>query len=214
MQSFTALLLTQRFLKISARTPVGKDCLMVLALRVCQGRLLLEQVAEQERLLRISYLLVAHLLCLGITDCLCDCKVRTRFSEAPKIRIHAKKNLFPCVFDGESRLFLRKGSLPNLMAFLTPIPRLPGEQCANGTYVLRQKIDICRTEVACLDGDIRNVMRLLAFGRQISLAHTICREFYFGTMFDRSGPGSRKVLLFRECRGNGLHRKLRLHAAP
>jgi hypothetical protein len=36
-----ALLVTQRFLKISARTPIGKNRLMVLALRIGQGRLLL-----------------------------------------------------------------------------------------------------------------------------------------------------------------------------
>jgi hypothetical protein len=42
----TALLLTQRFLKISPRTPIGKNRLIVLALRIGQGRLLLQQVTE------------------------------------------------------------------------------------------------------------------------------------------------------------------------
>src|SRR6266550_6386063 len=36
-----ALLLTQRSLKISSRTPIGKNRLMVLAFRLRQGRLLL-----------------------------------------------------------------------------------------------------------------------------------------------------------------------------
>src|SRR5882724_3312773 len=56
-------------------------------------------------------------------------------------------------------------------------------------------------------------MRLLAPGRQLSLAHTICRQFHFWTMFDRSCPGCRKVFLFWECCGNGLYRELRLHVA-
>jgi hypothetical protein len=43
-KGFMGLLLTQRFLKISPRTPIGKYRLMVLAFRVCQRRLLLQQV--------------------------------------------------------------------------------------------------------------------------------------------------------------------------
>jgi hypothetical protein len=41
VKGFTVLLLTQSFLKISTRTPISKKRLMVLALRICQGRLLL-----------------------------------------------------------------------------------------------------------------------------------------------------------------------------
>src|SRR5256886_8654968 len=131
----------------------------------------------------------------------------------PKVGIHVEKNLLTCVFDGESRLLLRKGSLLNLMALLSPIPWLPSNQCADGAYVLREKIDICRTEVAGLDGDIWDVMRLFALGCQFSLSHSICREFQLRTMFEGSRSGCRKVLSFGERRGNGFHRKLRLYAA-
>src|SRR5260370_4022666 len=150
MKRFTALLLTQRFLKISSRTPIGKDRLMVLALRIRQGRLLLQQVAEQDRLLRISFLSVAHLLGFGVTDCLCNCQVCMRFPEMPKIRIHLKENLFTCVFGGESRLLLCQGGSPDLMALLSPIPWLPGKQGADGAYGLRQENGVCRAEVAWL----------------------------------------------------------------
>src|SRR5882762_3134837 len=157
--------------------------------------------------------MVPHLLDLGITDCLCDEKVRARFSELPKLRIHIKKNLFTCVLKGEFRLLLCKGGLPNLMAPLSPIPRLPGKQGANGAYVLRQKIDIGRTEVAGLNGDIRDVMCFLTLGRKLSLPDTICRQFHFWTMFECSRSGRRKILLLGERRWNGFDRKLRLHAA-
>src|SRR5260370_28625679 len=133
-----ALLLTQRFLKISARTPIRKNRLMVLALRICQGRLLLQQVAEQDRLLGVRFLLVPHLLGLGITEGLCDRKVCVRFSEMPEVRIHLEKNLFTCVFSRESRLFLCKGSLSNLMSILSPIPWMPGKQGVHLTYGLRE----------------------------------------------------------------------------
>src|SRR5229473_8206583 len=214
VKSFTVLLLTQRFLEVSARAPIGENRLMVLALRVCQRRLLLKQVAEQDRLLGICFLLVPHLLDLGITDCLCDCKVRARFSELPKFRIHIKKNLFTCVLKGEFRLLLCKGGLSNLMTLLSPIPRLPGKQGANGAYVLRQKIDVCRTEVTRLNSDIRDVVCFLALGGQIGLTDTICRQLHFRTMFEGSTPGGRNILLLRERRWNGFYRKLRLHAAP
>src|SRR6267142_6884222 len=139
--------------------------------------------------------------------------MRTRFSEMSKLRIHLKENLFACVFDGESRLLLCKGSLSNLMALLSPIPWLPCEQGTNSAYVLRQKIDICRTEVAGLDGNIRDVMCPLALGRQLSLTHSIRRQLQIRTMFERSRSGCQKVLLFGERRGNGFHRKFRLYAA-
>src|SRR5713226_8620592 len=192
MNGFTALLLAQGFLKISARTPIGKNRLMVLALRICQGRLLLQQIAEQNRLLRIGFLLVPQFLGLGVTEGLCDCEVRTRFSEMSKVRIHINKNLFTCVFYRECRLLLCQGSLSNLMALFSPIPWLPSKQGANGANVLRQKIDICRTDVACLDGNIRDVMRLLGPGRKLSLAHTIRRQLHFWTMFERSCSGCGK----------------------
>src|SRR5260370_33088536 len=114
----------------------------------------------------------------------------------PKVRIHTNKILFTVVFYGDSRLLFHKRSLSNLMALLSPIPWLPGKQGANRAYVLRQKIDICRTDVAGLDGDIRDVMRLFVPGRELSLAHAICRQCHFCTMFDRDRPGCRKVLLF------------------
>jgi hypothetical protein len=79
-KGFMGLLLTQRFLKISPRTPTGKYRLMVLAFRVCQRRLLLQQVGEQNRLLRVCFLLIPQSLNLGVTDCFCDGEVRTRFS--------------------------------------------------------------------------------------------------------------------------------------
>src|SRR6267378_3579698 len=85
-KGFMALLLTQRFLKISARTPIRENRLMVLALCFCQRRLLLQQVAQQDRLLGISFLLVPQFLGLGVTDCFCHRKVRTRFPEMPKLR--------------------------------------------------------------------------------------------------------------------------------
>src|SRR5882757_2763063 len=131
----------------------------------------------------------------------------------PKLRIHIKKNLFACVLKGESRLLLRKSRLSNLVALLSPIPRLPGKQGANGAYVLRQKVDICRTEVARLNSDIRNVMCLLAPGRKLSLTDTICGQFYFWTMFECSRSGRRQIILLGERCWHGFHRKLRLHAA-
>src|SRR5229473_6499372 len=213
VKGFTALLLTQRFLEISARAPIGENRLMVLALRVCQRRLLLQQIAEQDRLLGICFLLVPHLLDLGITDCLCDCKVRARFSEMPELRIHIKKNLFTCVLKGEFLLLLCKSGLSNLMTLLSPIPRLPGKQGANGAYVLGQEIDIRCTEVARLDGNIRDVMCFFALGGQIGLTDTTCRQFHFRTMFECSRPGGRNILLLRERRWNEFYRKLRLHAA-
>src|SRR5438132_13914729 len=106
----------------------------------------------------------------------------------PKLRSHIKKNLLTCLLKGESRLLLYKGGLSNLVALLSPIPRLPGKQGANGAYVLRQKIDVCRTEVARLNSDIRDVMCFLALGRQIGLADTICRQFHIRTMFECSSP--------------------------
>src|SRR5438552_11502900 len=163
---------------------------------------MLYQVAEQDRLLGICFLSVPHLLELGITNCLCDCKVRACFAEMPKLRIHIKKNLLTCLLKGESRLLLYKGGLSNLMTLLSPIPRLPCKQGAHGAYVLRQKIDVCRTEVARLNSDIRDVMCFLAFGGQIGLTDTICRQFPFRTMFECSRPGGRKVLLLRERRRN------------
>src|SRR5882672_7620342 len=99
------------------------------------------------------------------------------------------------------------------MALLSPIPWLPGQQGADGAYVLRQKIDICWSDVACLNGDIRDVMRLLTLCRQFSLTHAICRQFHFWTMFESSRSRRRKILLLRERRWNGFDRKLRLHAA-
>src|SRR5207302_7564930 len=95
-----------------------------------------------------------------------------------------------------------KSCLSNLVALLSPIPRLPGKQGANGAYVLRQKSDVCRTEVARLNSDIRDVMRLLALGRKLSLTDTICRQFHFWTMFECSRPGGRNILLPRERRWN------------
>src|ERR1700730_14710693 len=130
-----------------------------------------------------------------------------------KTRIDFDKNLFAGVFEGQSCLLLCKGSLANLMALLPPIPGLPCKQGANRAYVLRQKINICGTEIACLDGHIRDVVRLLALSRQVSLTYAICREFHFWTTFERSRSGCRKVLLFGERRGNGFHRKFRLHPA-
>src|SRR6266404_5387724 len=131
----------------------------------------------------------------------------------PKLRIHIKKNLFACVLKGESRLLLYEGGLSNLMTLLSPIPRLPGKQGAHGAYVLRQKIDVCRTEVARLNSDIRDVMCFLALGRKLSLTNTICPQFHLWTMFECRRPGGRKILLLRERRWNGFYRKLRLHAS-
>src|SRR5260370_40399503 len=106
-----------------------------------------------------------HLSSFGITDRLRDGKARTRLSELPKVGIHLKKDLFTCVFGGESRLLLGKGSLPDLMTLLSPIPRLRGKQRAKSADILRPKFNVGRGQVACLDSDIRDVMRLLAPGR-------------------------------------------------
>jgi hypothetical protein len=110
---------------------------MVLALRVCQRRLLLQQVAEQNRLLRVRFLLITQFFSLGVTDCFCDSEVRTRLSKMSKLRIDFDKNLFTGVSEGQSCLLLCKGSLTNLMAFLPPIPGLPCKQGANRAYGLR-----------------------------------------------------------------------------
>ena len=67
-KGFMPLLLTQRFLKISPCTPIGKNRLMVLALRVCQRGLLFQQVAQQNGLLRVRFLLVPHLFGFSLTD--------------------------------------------------------------------------------------------------------------------------------------------------
>src|SRR5205807_9805534 len=130
-------------------------------------------IAEQDRLLGICFLLVPHLLGFSVSQCFCDRKVSASFPETPEVRIHVQKNLFTCVFDGKSCLLLCEGSFSNLVALLPPVQRLPSKQGANGAYVLWQKIDICRSDEACLDGDVRDVMRLLALGRQLSLAHAI-----------------------------------------
>jgi hypothetical protein len=49
--------------------------------------------------------------------------------------------------------------------------------------------------------------------RQLSLAHTICLQFHFWTIFERIRSGGSKLLLFGKRCGNGFHRKLSLHAA-
>src|SRR5437868_12619933 len=131
----------------------------------------------------------------------------------PELRIHIKNNLFACVLKGEFHLLLCKGGLSNLMTLLSPIPRLPGKQGANGPYVLRQKIDVCRTEVARLNSNIGDEMCFLALRRQIGLTDTICRQFHFWTMFECRRAGSRKILLLRERLWNRFNRKLALSAA-
>src|SRR5258706_2307674 len=213
IKGFTALLLTQRFLKIRPCTPIRENSLIPLALGIDQGGRLLQQVAEQDGLPRIRILLIPHLRRLGVADGLCDSKVSTRFAETSEVRIHLEKNLLARISEGESGLLLCNGGLLNPAALRSPIPRLPREQGADGRHVLRQKIDVPRAQVARLDGDIGDVMRLLAPGRQLGLTHAICSQLHFRAMFERGRAGSSKVFLFEQWSGNVFYRKLRLHAA-
>src|SRR5258706_9315357 len=72
MNGFTALLLTQRFLEIGPCTPICENSLIPLPLGIDQGGRLLQQVAEQDGLLRIRFLLISHLFRFGIADGFCD----------------------------------------------------------------------------------------------------------------------------------------------
>src|ERR1700719_152363 len=132
----------------------------------------------------------------------------------PELRIHIQKNLFTCVLKGEFLLLLCKGGLSNLMTLLSPIPRLPGKQRANETYVLWEEIDIYWSGIACLDGDIGDVMRLLALDLHLSLMLAIVRNLHFRTVCQRSRPSCGKDNLFGESRGNRFDRKLCLDPAP
>ncbi len=86
-----------------------------------------QKITKQNRLLRISDLLVTQFLPLGVVSRLCNRELRTSFSQLPKVRVHIKKDLIACVVNRERGLLLRKRLLFNVMAFLTPIPRLPGK---------------------------------------------------------------------------------------
>src|SRR5258708_15905414 len=92
-KGFTALLLTQRFLEIGTCTPICKNSLIPLALGIDQGRRLLQQVAEQDGLLRIRLLLIPHLFCLGIADDFCDREMCRRFAETSEGRSYLDNNL-------------------------------------------------------------------------------------------------------------------------
>ena len=62
------------------------------------------------------------------------------------------------------------------MALPTPIPRLPGKQRADRTYILGKKVDVCWADIARLDGNVWNVARLLNLSLQTRLLRPICRE--------------------------------------
>src|SRR5689334_6663254 len=98
-----ALLLTQSFFKVSSRRPESKQSLPVLVLISRKRCLLLEQIAQQNRLLRVCVCLVAKSLLLGITGAFRCCELRSSFAQLPELRVHLKENLIPRVLRSESR---------------------------------------------------------------------------------------------------------------
>ena len=84
--------------------------------------------------------MVTQFLYFGIARCLGYCEARPSFSQMPKVRVHVEKNLLTCVLDGKCCLLLCQDALLDVMALLSPIPRLPSKQRSNSTYVLRKKL--------------------------------------------------------------------------
>ena len=56
---------------------------------------------------------------------------------------------------------LRDDLLGEIVAFLSPVPGLPGEENSYATDILREEVDARRSEIIRLDGDVGQIPRLL-----------------------------------------------------
>src|SRR6266700_5945474 len=89
----TALLLPQSLFKVSSRRPKRKQSLPILVLGGCEQRLLLQQVAKQNRLLCVCFGLVAKVLLFRIPGTRSHAELHSRFTQLSELRIYVQKNL-------------------------------------------------------------------------------------------------------------------------
>src|SRR6266700_2266387 len=103
----TALLLPQRLFKVNSRRPERKQSLPVLVLSGREQRLLLQQVAKQNRLLCVCVGLVAKFLLFLIPGAFSHCELRSRFAQLSELRIYIQENLISRVSCAKRRLVFR-----------------------------------------------------------------------------------------------------------
>src|SRR6266700_8355718 len=89
----TALLLPQSLFKVSSSRPKRKQSLPILVLGGCEQRLLLQQVAKQNRLLCVCVSLVAKFLLFGIPDAFGHGELRSCFTQLSELRIYIQEHL-------------------------------------------------------------------------------------------------------------------------
>src|SRR6266700_4815521 len=103
----TALLLPQSPFKVSSRRPKRKQSLPILVLGGCEQRLLLQQVAKQNRFLCVCVGLVAKFLLFRIPGAFSHAELRSRFTQLSELRIYVQENLISRVSCAKRRLVFR-----------------------------------------------------------------------------------------------------------
>src|SRR5260370_34031497 len=149
------LLLPQRSFKVSSRRPERKQGLPVLVLCGGERRLLLQQSAKQNCLLRVSVSLVAKSFLFCISSTLGHGKLYSGFAQLAKLRVNVQKNLVSRIFFGQNRFVFRDDLLGNIVALLAPVPGLPGKQSSHRTDILRKEADSRCGQIVNLHRDIR-----------------------------------------------------------
>jgi hypothetical protein len=98
------------------------------------------------------------------------CKLRSRFTQLAELRVHIQENLVSRIFFDENRLMFHDDLLGDIVALLTPVPGLPGEECSYATNILREEVDARRSQVVGLNRDVGKVPGLFNPGLQIRLS--------------------------------------------
>src|SRR5205823_5303805 len=123
---YFALFPAQGSFEVSSRGPERKQSLAVLVLRTCDRRLLVQQIAKQNRLLGIGVSLVTKSFLFCIASCFRDRDLCPGFTQLAELQVHVQQNLVSRIYFGESGLVFRDCLLGEIVALLAPVPGLPG----------------------------------------------------------------------------------------
>src|SRR6266700_2403051 len=204
----TALLLPQRLFKVNSRRPERKQSLPVLVLSGREQRLLLQQVAKQNRLLCVCVGLVAKFLLFRIPGAFSHAALRSRFAQLSDLRIHVQKNLLARIARAERRLVFRQDLPCDIVALLIPVPGLPGQECSDAADILWKEIDASRSQIVGLNRDVGQISSSLNLGLQVRLLLFDRGNLDLGALRKCELSSGLQIHLFRQCSRNSLDRKV------
>src|SRR5258708_313912 len=196
----TALLLPQSLFKVSSRRPKRKQSLSVLVLGGCEQRLLLQQVAKQNRPLCVCVGLVAKFLLFGIPDAFCHGELRSRFTQLSELRIYIQENLISRVSCAKRRLVFRYDLPGDIVALLVPVPGLPGKECSDAADILWKEIDASRSQIVGLNRNVGQISSSLNLGLQVRLFLPDRGNLDLGSLRKCELSSGLQIHLFRQCR--------------